>query len=200
MANGEQLESHEFIHPSVRIRYLYNGNGLDDTDEWCCPALTKNEYSLTKMAPPRLRRPFPEDVATREYEVLLGKLLPYFDTPNSNDGTPVRTNRPPVNDLHELDDSRVEWFWANNTETLAEEQVGMWELLFMRINQNMLQDEINGSRILSWRSFIAGSWIGRWIGWLRIPAKNLPEEYDSNYGFHNIVSWQSGDPGGDSHI
>ncbi|KAF4833840.1 hypotheticall protein [Colletotrichum tropicale] len=52
--------TNELIHPSVRMRYLYRGLGLDDNGEWKCEALSSSHYILEKSEGSRddwVRRP-----------------------------------------------------------------------------------------------------------------------------------------------
>ncbi|KAF4867427.1 hypothetical protein CGCSCA1_v013445 [Colletotrichum siamense] len=52
--------TNELVHPSVRLRYLYRGLGLDDKGEWKCEALSLSHYILEKSEGSRddwVRRP-----------------------------------------------------------------------------------------------------------------------------------------------
>ncbi|KAF6843145.1 hypothetical protein CMUS01_02358 [Colletotrichum musicola] len=50
----ELKNTKELVHPSVRVRYLYNGLGLDDEGEWQCKALTGREWELIfEKTPPK---------------------------------------------------------------------------------------------------------------------------------------------------
>lgn len=52
--------TNELVHPSVRVRYLYKGLGLDDKGEWKCDALSSSHYILEKSEGSRddwVRRP-----------------------------------------------------------------------------------------------------------------------------------------------
>ncbi|KAK2031155.1 hypothetical protein LX32DRAFT_557573 [Colletotrichum zoysiae] len=139
----------EFIHPSVRIRYLYKGLGLDDEGEWDCAALTKNGYTLEKRTElPDLGDSYPKDPIASTYETLSGKVSSVhgghaLDTQSHKDHTLVVHQMPFEKDLCLLDQAQNHWVWTRNTgngkKTIREERIGMWERLFIDINHKMLQ-------------------------------------------------------------
>ncbi|KAK2036447.1 hypothetical protein LZ31DRAFT_615684 [Colletotrichum somersetense] len=140
----------EFIHPSVRIRYLYKGLGLDDEGEWDCKALTKNGYTLEKAELPDLGDSYPKDPIASTYETLSGKVSSVhggheLDTQLHKDHTLVVHQMPFEKDLFPLDQAKNHWVWTPNTgngkKTIREERIGMWERLFIDINHKMLQTQ-----------------------------------------------------------
>ncbi|OHW97343.1 peptidoglycan binding domain-containing protein [Colletotrichum incanum] len=139
----------EFIHPSVRIRYVYDGLGLDDAGEWECAALTKNGYKLQKSAQPaQLEDPYPKNPIASTYETLSGKVSSVHgghtvDIESHKDHTLVVHQMPFEADLYPLDQTKNSWVWTqgdgNGIKTLPEERIGMWERLFIDINHRMVQ-------------------------------------------------------------
>ncbi|GKT46345.1 uncharacterized protein ColSpa_06526 [Colletotrichum spaethianum] len=210
----------EYIHPSVRIRYLYNGLGLDDADEWECAALTKNGYKLQKSAgPPQLEDPYPKGPIASTYETLSGKVSSVYgghtvDTQSHESHTLVVHQMPFEADLHPLDQPQNNWVWTQGTGngklTLPEERIGMWERLFININHKMVERQNREAvkptqsqkRTLRERIFdkyyvmkgAAGKRLSGIIGrLLGSSAKLKPLDHPQKYGYHDLVSWQRGD-------
>ncbi|KAK1589811.1 uncharacterized protein LY79DRAFT_517073 [Colletotrichum navitas] len=142
-------DPNEFIHPSVRIRYLYKGLGLDDEDEWECAALTKNGYTLEKSTePPKLGDQYLRDPIASTYETLSGKVSSVhgghaLETQSHKDHTLVVHQMPFERDLCLLDQAKNQWVWTKDVgdgkKTIQEERIGMWERLFIDINHKMVQ-------------------------------------------------------------
>ncbi|KAK1978305.1 hypothetical protein LZ30DRAFT_729243 [Colletotrichum cereale] len=140
----------EFIHPSVRIRYLYNGLGLDDEGEWDCPALIGNGFTLEKSdEPPEPENSYPNGPIASTYETLSGKVSSVhvghsLDTQSHKDHTLVVHQMPFEKDLCLLDQAKNYWVWTakdtgNGKKTIREERIGMWERFFINVNHRMVQ-------------------------------------------------------------
>ncbi|OLN83066.1 hypothetical protein CCHL11_09650 [Colletotrichum chlorophyti] len=71
----QKRDNQELVHPSVRLRFLYGGRGLEDIGEWECVALTKNKYKLeqSKEDRPDWAKP-PDPTYTSTYKTLCGDI------------------------------------------------------------------------------------------------------------------------------
>ncbi|EQB57664.1 hypothetical protein CGLO_02179 [Colletotrichum gloeosporioides Cg-14] len=201
---GDALgETHELIHPSVRIRYVYKGNDLTDKSEWTCPALTsiENGFEIRRAATDRpewAKRPGPTygftyktltgDVSSVhggmpiEDSMVVPKQMPFEEDlyqpertegwiwetlrqPNHEHGKWVWQELPAGGELSkdehgerwvwkEMDpivnggevrkvDDGERWVWVNTKRnmTLHEEQIGMWERLYIRTTKDEVEME-----------------------------------------------------------
>ncbi|SPN99730.1 uncharacterized protein DNG_02581 [Cephalotrichum gorgonifer] len=149
-ADDPLLNTKESVHPSVRIRYLYDGKGLDDEPQWPCRALTENGYTLVKQDVSSVAvRPSRVPHALKPYHTVGGSLIPFFDDvttvqdqPPVLDGYPaprfVRTEQPHENDLQTMADPTTYWAWRRGDTVLPEEQLGMWERMYIKINDKLV--------------------------------------------------------------
>ncbi|KXH54053.1 hypothetical protein CSAL01_01959 [Colletotrichum salicis] len=144
------VSPNQLVHPSVRIRYLYDGAGLDDAGEWECAALTKNGFKLKKStAPPKVDDPYPKTPIASTYETLAGTVSSVhggytMDLESHKDHTLVVHQVPFEADLCLLEQAENHWIWTRDSDdkregsrTLHEERIGMWERLFIDINHKM---------------------------------------------------------------
>ncbi|KAK1845285.1 hypothetical protein CCHR01_12088 [Colletotrichum chrysophilum] len=216
-------EPNELIHPSVRIRYLYDGLGLDDNGDWECSALTKNGYKLQKSSVPlQVEDPHHKDFIASTYETLSGTVA------SVHGGMPIDPNTdhklvlhqlPFESDLYQLEEAKNNWVWEKEGKILPEERIGMWERLFIEVNHNLLyrqketqrlkeereaaEPKSNGwfSGIQSWAGdkvntarSAAGSALTNTVGRLLPSSGKLkPADYHPDFGYHDFVSWQKGD-------
>ncbi|OLN85190.1 hypothetical protein CCHL11_04367 [Colletotrichum chlorophyti] len=172
------LEPNELIHPSVRIRYLYDGLGLDDNGDWECAALTRNGYRLEKSKEPlQIEDPNHKDPIASTYKTLTGTVasvhgghLPSVDPSTSH--TLVTHQLPFESDLCLLQEPKGNWVWTKGPgkKTLPEERIGMWERLFIDVNHKLLHryekeqqaKKLRGGRQKkrrqSWRSWLSGKY------------------------------------------
>ncbi|KAK2013288.1 hypothetical protein LZ32DRAFT_557910 [Colletotrichum eremochloae] len=142
----------EFIHPSARIRYLYKGLGLNDEGNWDCAALTKNGYTLEKIdeSPPD-EDLYPRSRIASTYETLSGAVSSVnrslqSDIQSDNDHPLVVQEMPFKEELWPIPEkAKSHWVWTQGTgkdkKTLQEERIGMWECLFISINEEMVKRE-----------------------------------------------------------
>ncbi|KAK1995094.1 hypothetical protein LX36DRAFT_659938 [Colletotrichum falcatum] len=221
----------ELIHPSVRVRYLYQGLGLDDKGEWDCPALTKNGYTLERIAgPPELGDPYPNKRTALTYETLSGRVSsihlsqPSDGQSDDKDHTLVVHQQPYEGELYRIEEARSHWVWSRYTvdgkKTLPEERIGVWERLFININQTMLDREeeaakkkaalsSNQSKKPGWRQRVYDRMYDRYQSVKGLGGKVLsfaadrvfgssdkpmPVGYPLKYGYYDMISWQRGDP------
>lgn len=215
----------ESVHPSVRIRHLYDGKGLDDEPQWPCRALTENGYTLVKrdlasvpVRPSRIAQ------ALEPYYTVGGALVPFFgdiETAKSHltatNWAFVRTEQPHERDLQILPSPAASWAWKRGERVLPEEQIGMWERMYIKTNEKLVawqsaaesrkRSEVAGnatearartSRLMRWLSdalMKASEPLG--MSWGAVErdrkVKAKPEGYVEEYGYHDIVVWQRGD-------
>ncbi|KAL0941965.1 uncharacterized protein CTRU02_204728 [Colletotrichum truncatum] len=213
----------ELIHPSVRIRYLYDGLGLDDAGEWDCPALTGNGYKLEKSTEPSQIENDTHKSFGSVYETLSGKVSSVhggFPVDSKPDQKLVVHQLPYESDLYQLEEAANNWVWAKADNTfLREERIGMWERLFISINHKLLERQTREKlareeqerRYPTRKSLREGlrSWVGDRVENARgvagdvlnktldkllpTPEKLKPLEYPPKFGYHDFVSWQRGD-------
>lgn len=145
----------EYVHPCVRIRYLYGGLNLDDQGPWKCLSLTGRGYELAKVTPKPDFKPRPSrvDKFSTTYHTISDKVEPYQDdfkdvSVNGVKGTDAqpyfRTEQPSEkDDLQNIAPYNHLWEWRNTKNpklpTLPEEQIGNWERMYIRINERLLQ-------------------------------------------------------------
>ncbi|KAK4161393.1 hypothetical protein QBC43DRAFT_98403 [Cladorrhinum sp. PSN259] len=149
--NDPIVSPNEFVHPCVRIRYLYGGLNMDDQGPWKCLPLIGRGYKLTKVAPPADFQPRPSRIEgfTTTYHTISDKVESYQNefsavSVNGSKGTDshpyFRTEQPSEkDDLVKINDYKNHWTWVHPTlPKLPEEQIGNWERMYMRINEKLL--------------------------------------------------------------
>jgi hypothetical protein len=158
--NAPLAETNELVHPSVRIRYLYGGHGLDDKGVWNCGALVgEGCYSLRSdlnLMRPRQGRQL--DRSESEYHCVVGVAVPYYGAvgaaphkePINKGRMLVRVEQPnwfkssfndAIINLLPLPERR--WFWLPKFiggKILEEEHLGIWEQKFIHINDKLLKE------------------------------------------------------------
>ncbi|KAK6215714.1 hypothetical protein QIS74_08733 [Colletotrichum tabaci] len=214
----------ELVHPSVRVRYLYHGLGLDDSAEWSCEALTGRGWQLSyqKMPPTKEQIRQGRDVGVvDEYKTVAGSVTAVHeqyakDGSRAPDGTLVRTEHPLESELAKLNAPRNTWTWRHSElpgiRPLGEEQIGVWERMFIDVNDKLvkLQDECDrektrrptaGDRLreLATEKVVRSLGMAQWIVKASLgvvfgaaPAKVFPVGYPLQHGYHDFVSWQRG--------
>ncbi|GKT49843.1 uncharacterized protein ColSpa_10024 [Colletotrichum spaethianum] len=206
----------EWVHPSVRIRYLYHGLGLDDEDEWRCKALSGRgwQLKLVEKAPDAKDIRQGRDInVLDQYKTIGGSVTAVHDQyPKSHDEseTLVRTEHPPEADLKQLAVPKSTWTWVNSefseARPLKEEHIGMWERMYIEINEKLVSakvksqhgrettptpiDRLRGLATLGTAKWIMETSLATIFG--AAPQKLFPEKYPTHYGYHDFVSWQKG--------
>lgn len=154
----EIVSPNELVHPCVRLRYLYGGLSMDDPGSWACRPLTKRGFTLQRRTEPPFDTPRGHRIpsALNTYHTVRGPITPYYDSPpealastHSGTGTGtadhpfVRAEQPHEDELYPLPPIPAGpapyWAWVHpDGDVLPEEQIGMWERLFIRVNEKLL--------------------------------------------------------------
>ncbi|KAL0935533.1 uncharacterized protein CTRU02_210124 [Colletotrichum truncatum] len=212
----------EFVHPSVRVRYLYHGLGLDDTGEWQCKALSGRGWQLMfEKSPPKAEviRPSRDPKIVDQYKTTAGSVTAvYAQYPREYQPEEmlVKVEQPLESDLRKLEAPKNTWTWRlhhNDRQlVLPEEHIGMWERMYIDINDDMVRWQqmtmeekkkrwTKGDHIrelatesvayaLKRVDHIVKTAFGTLLG---MPLeKYLPKGYPSEHGYHDFVSWQRG--------
>ncbi|KAK1470509.1 hypothetical protein CCUS01_06274 [Colletotrichum cuscutae] len=143
------VNPNQLIHPSVRIRYLYDGKGLDDVGVWECAALMKNGFRLEKSTEPlKIVDPYPKTPIASSYETLTGTVSSVhgghtMDLESHKGHTLVVHQVPFEADLCLLEQAENHWVWTRDNakegaRILHEERIGIWERLFIDINHKLV--------------------------------------------------------------
>jgi hypothetical protein len=212
--------ANEMVHPSARIRYWYNGKGLNDAEVWGCPSLIDNGYKLEKQALPKTPRPARVPGIDEPYRTVTGSAAPYFEKRIASNGVNglvsgdhfkfLRTEQPKEAELENIPHAREHWVWkrvdkkTKREVVLEEEQIGMWERMFISINSKVMawqeyEHAQKKEHKLSFFNKIAKGAKGVFnkIGSLfkknQGPRKSLAPDGDGEYGYHDILVWQRGD-------
>jgi len=187
--------TNEFVHPSVRIRYLYGGLDLDDKGAWdmrdyelfeedVSPESPPGSHASEVDWPPRLNRG-----ESTLYHTLAGPVTCSYDTPPRKIPSPkiplpksprrpiVHSEQPHPLQLEGLPDVRHRWSWVNrdSKKELREEHIGKWECMYIKINKTMLRwQEGEGSVYLP-----------------RLNEERMSKVLDNYevYGLHDVASW-----------
>lgn len=214
----------ESVHPSVRLRYLYDGAGLDDEPHWACRALTENGYTLEKEDASSINiRPSRVPEALEPYYTVGSALVPFLDDVETAESPVttgpvsfVRTEQPYEIDLQPLQEPTAHWVWRSGDRVLPEEQIGMWERLYLKINDKLVlwqsisegrrksrvdkQEALGRASMSPFTRSLLDAWhrageplgtsprAGSWRG----QAKVKPEGFAEEYGYHDVVAWQRG--------
>jgi hypothetical protein len=200
-------ETNELVHPSVRIRYLYGGPGLDGKGVWSCGALIgEGCYSLLSdpnSIHPRQGRQLNQSKS--EYQCVVGVAIPYYGKPPEPNKRPsdkdkdrrlVRVEQPnwfksfenAINNL--LPPPERRWFWSpefDGGEILEEEHLGIWEQKFIHIN-----DKLKERAVVDGVGTGAGSGDGASRYTLR-GGSGLPEGC-SEYRLLDVNRWENWTP------
>ncbi|KAJ0278862.1 hypothetical protein COL940_007080 [Colletotrichum noveboracense] len=215
----------ELIHPSVRVRYLYHGLGVDDSGEWQCKALSGRGWQLMfEKSPPKEEniRPGRDPNVIDQYKTTTGSVTAVYEQyprdhqEYSTEEKFIKAEQPLESDLKTLDAPKNTWTWrlrhGDRQLVLPEEQVGMWERMYIEINDDMVrwQKMTMDERKKRWsrgdqirdlaRESVAFAFdavdqivktaVGTVFG--GPPEKYLPKGYPSEHGYHDFVSWQRG--------
>ncbi|KAH7309638.1 hypothetical protein B0I35DRAFT_515063 [Stachybotrys elegans] len=194
----------ELVHPSVRIRYLYSGPGLDDNGAWGCNSLTgKHGYVLCCDSDVR-SRPGPEQNERGSgYQCVFGAVIPYYGNPPKDrrmneDRRLVRVEQPnwfktsfnkAMEQLLPRAEQEHRWYWSpkdDNRVALEEEHIGIWEQKFIYINDRLLKEQAK----------LEGQNIGLGESTLRYKLREgveLPRGYPSKYGLYDVRKWENWD-------
>ncbi|UQC87805.1 uncharacterized protein CLUP02_13325 [Colletotrichum lupini] len=216
----------ELVHPCVRVRYLYNGLGLDDKAEWRCNALTGRgwELKLDRGVGPDKIRPGRDPKIVDKYRTVGGSVTSIhqqYPKTLAAEGQLVNTEQPSEVHLWQLKYPENAYTWTHpEGKVLEEEQIGMWERMFIRINDNhvdlkeisdeqKMQKQTQGDRLrdmatnnvyhaLGMVDWIVKTTIG--AVFVTRPDKQYPLGYPLKHGYYDFVSWQKGLKQDDSEV
>ncbi|KAK4236907.1 hypothetical protein C8A03DRAFT_16496, partial [Achaetomium macrosporum] len=217
--NGKEklVDPNELVHPCVRIRYLYGGLTMDDKGPWTCRALTERGYRLERRDTPATAiRESRVPSAVDPYLTVRGPVTPYYDTPpavstaGTDDHPFVKVQQPGEDELYQLPEPRSYWVWKHkNGSELPEEHIGMWERMFIKINEKLVrwQERADAAAPREQKSLFqrARGAIRRVFDAIKSPfvsvrqppmteaAKRKDKYIPETYGYHDFVSWQKGD-------
>jgi hypothetical protein len=184
------VDTHELVHPSVRIRYLYGGFDLDDKGLWNMDGyeLTPRSFEedVSPESPPGSHAShvdWPPCLNKSEYHTLVGTCY-YGTLPTKSPGRRsrriVQDEQPHALQLEYFPEVRHRWSWVNgkSKKELPEEHIGKWERMYIKINKTLLECQE-----------------GKEFG--DLPKPPLKEERISktlyshglHYGLHDVVSW-----------
>ncbi|KAK4038098.1 hypothetical protein C8A01DRAFT_37995 [Parachaetomium inaequale] len=223
---GEKLvKPSELVHPCVRIRYLYGGLTMDDAGPWTCHALTERGYHLERRDTlATQRRNGHDSAAEAAYYSIRGPVTPYYSSrgpgtpyydvlhshsdpaPGTDKNPLVKVEQPHEDELCQLPEPRSYWVWKHEDGSeLPEEHIGMWERLFIKVNNEKLvkwQEYADAKGAARANKGIFG-WGSDAIKWAfgRSPQPPLPPlaakvkngKIPEEYGYHDLVCWQRGD-------
>ncbi|KXH28422.1 hypothetical protein CSAL01_10685 [Colletotrichum salicis] len=216
----------ELVHPCVRVRYLYNGLGLDDKAEWRCNALTGRGWDLKLdggVVPTEIRQGRDPKIVDK-YKTVGGSVTAIhqqYPKPRAEEGNLVHTEQPLEKNLWQLKAPKNTYTWNHpEGKVLKEEQIGMWERMFIDINDDLVDlkkrsdDEkrdkrTRGDRLrdqatskvyyaLSMAEWIVKASVGAILG--TRPDKQYPIGYPLQHGYYDFVSWQRGLKHGASEV
>ncbi|KAJ3949665.1 uncharacterized protein N0V96_000789 [Colletotrichum fioriniae] len=226
--NGKKLLTHteELVHPCVRVRYLYNGLGLDDKAEWRCNALTGRgwELKLDRGVTSTKIRPGRDPKIVDKYRTVGGSVTSVhqqYPKTRAAEGQLVNTEQPSEEDLWQLKSPKNTYTWTHpEGKVLKEEQIGMWERMFIDINddhvdlkkrsdEQKMRKQTHGDRLrdmatsnvyhaLGMVDWIVKTSIGAVFG--TRPDKQYPLGYPLQHGYYDFVSWQKGLRQGNSEV
>ncbi|KAJ0325501.1 hypothetical protein COL5a_007307 [Colletotrichum fioriniae] len=226
--NGKKLLTHteELVHPCVRVRYLYNGLGLDDKAEWRCNALTGRgwELKLDRGVTSTKIRPGRDPKIVDKYRTVCGSVTSVhqqYPKTRAAEGQLVNTEQPSEDDLWQLKSPKNTYTWTHpEGKVLKEEQIGMWERMFIDINddhvdlkkrsdEQKMRKQTHGDRLrdtatsnvyhaLGMVDWIVKTSIGAVFG--TRPDKQYPLGYPLQHGYYDFVSWQKGLMQGNSEV
>ncbi|TDZ16183.1 Uncharacterized protein Cob_v010877 [Colletotrichum orbiculare MAFF 240422] len=213
----------ELVHPSVRIRYLYQGLGLDDAGEWRCKALAGRGWQLmfeknpsAATTPPSVR-PGRDPRVVDEYRTVSGSVTAVYEQYPVSErlrGKVVRAEQPDEADLKSLDPPKNTWSWAlqDSDRRLYEEHIGMWERMYIEVNDDMVRwheltvherrkrwSKGDHLREMATESVafavhavenVVKTAVGTVFG--GPPEKYLPQGFPDQHGYHDFISWQKG--------
>ncbi|KAL8407327.1 hypothetical protein RB594_006237 [Gaeumannomyces avenae] len=215
--------SEERVHPSVRIRYQCGGQGPDGAGPYTCPALFKNGYILEKRIgkpKPRTANESPEEWrANRTHKTLGGNVVSHRDDVESAklatlgpDARSIRVQQP-VEEHHvvKLPETQTSWVWRHEAivrgdgrpSELEEEQVGVWERLFIKTQEQLVealvrssQEALGGRRSKEAMAVTNAAYgaAGTVAGWFSGSKGATPKGKDvRDWGYHEIAVWLWGE-------
>jgi hypothetical protein len=226
----ERLSStEELVHPSVRIRYHCGGKGPSGEPTYRCRALIGNGYTLEETTAPKPRDGPTVKQLSPAYDVVGGTVAAFRNDEDlgheslstlSESTTIVRVQQPDEKyDVVQLPAAERGWVWyrpavGNEKEkTLKEEQIGMWERLYMKVQEELVEwqplyvarkkklaeaeaaKKMAVTRVVGAAtsgvggalSFGLGAVGGWWVG------KNAGKREPLDWGYHDMVVWMRGD-------
>lgn len=139
-------------------------------------------------------------------------ITPFYDTPNPTIATIAAATQQPqqtnaklvrveqpheIDDLYQLPAPQRHWVWVGKNskdepKVLPEEHIGMWERLFIKNNEKMLEWQAEADVKLAKSGTAKSGHSCTVIGKTRaeeMKSKEIPE----TYGYHDFVSWQTAD-------
>ncbi|KAK1722463.1 uncharacterized protein BDZ83DRAFT_582973 [Colletotrichum acutatum] len=226
--DGKKLLTHteELVHPCVRVRYLYNGLGLDDKAEWRCNALTGRDWELKldRGVSPTKTRPGRDPKIVDKYKTVGGSVTSVhqqYPETRAAEGQLVNTEQPSEDELWQLKSPKNTYTWTHpEGKVLKEEQIGMWERMFIDINddhvdlkkrsdEQKMRKQTHGDRLRDmatsnvYHALAMIDWIVKTsIGAVFVtrPDKQYPLGYPLKHGYYDFVSWQKGLTQGNSEV
>ncbi|KAK4446012.1 hypothetical protein QBC34DRAFT_412229 [Podospora aff. communis PSN243] len=204
-------ETEEFVHPSVRIRYLYSGRGLDDHGIWDCRSLVgPGGYTLRPSSVDSIvARPGRSQTKGKTaYHCVVGTAVPYYgdvpkDRPKTFERMLVRVERPNWfrigNALESLLPApKQRWDWVSNSDgerRLEEEHLGVWEQKFIYVNDTLWKKQVASKND-------AGTGADTGVGAQTEPESGgfvlrqgftLPDGYPDKYSLFDVFRWENWD-------
>ncbi|KAK3690384.1 hypothetical protein B0T22DRAFT_537064 [Podospora appendiculata] len=227
------VDPNELVHPCVRIRYHYDGLNMDDHGLWNARALTEQGYKLVRT-PVKPTRPGRVPGALRTYHSVRGVVTPFVgpeEPPKPANFAEqghaaelfVRLEQPSEYDLHQLPENpESHWAWVKEGRVpLPEEHLGMWERMYIKINDKLLvwqndkeekakarkkAEEAEAERLRAANRWAITKWTSDALAPVSkavsgvfttapkpTPTRARPEGVKPEYGYHDLVSWQVAD-------
>jgi len=216
----ELVEPNEWVHPCVRLRYLYNGPEMDDAGPWRCRALMETGGFQLKRGPlpDNVREDRP--VRTKPYKTIAGTVEPYYGVAQASSAHPmVQAEQPSESDLYQLPKAEGHWYWEDkHGKKLPEEFVGIWERMYIQINEKLVgwqvkldkekhekaEEERKKLEASQWGITKAIKSVGDGVGSAYSlvtgafagtpPIRPKPEGIPADFGYWDVISWQEGNP------
>jgi len=213
-------QTNEFVHPCVRIRFAHGGKGPDDEPKYRCRALTANNYQLVQMnsPPPGLATPRPARAkdAAGPYAVVGGEVVAFWDAADRSalgalSTTPSVQVQQPVEEVDTLQVPKPgkTWVWKRpatrdpknpdvvleNEIVLAEEQIGVWERLYMKVQEELV--DWKPMYVARQTQAAAVEEAGKWAvtrAWGQLTSKKTEEDDAGQQNYDDLVVWQRGLP------
>ncbi|KAM0335086.1 hypothetical protein ACHAQA_000120 [Verticillium albo-atrum] len=213
-------KTEELVHPSVRIRYQCGGKGPNDEEKYRCRALIENGYQLVETIAPEPRTSKALAPLYRVVGGVVGAFRNDQEVASLTDATAVvRVQQPDEQyDVVSLPKAQRGWVWTRPAQSkdeeviyLPEEQIGLWERLYMKIQEELVdwqpmykarkaklaavEDEKKWA--VTRAAGAAASGTGKAIstgfgtvkGWFTTAVKTEPLPW----GYHDMIVWLRGD-------
>lgn len=213
---SELEKPNELIHPSVRIRLAYGGLDLDDGRRWECRALKLNGYELTPQLVPSPGRETRDGRATdvrRPYYTVSGAALPFFDDADiidehghafrveatehcAQNDMPVprhvKVEQPRDSDLHQCKPPAKYYVWKHKKtgKVLEEEHLGVWERMFVKVNERKL--EWVTDKLAAKQKAHEEAEANRWSISKKLFGSSPNPQGEGKHELKDVIPWQTG--------